>query len=125
MEEGIAIKYYELLNEDSKVNAGIILSRMSKELFGTPHSKNTIAMFSKLNRVYGKMLIYFILLDLLDWNNLDTSNGMYAVINYSAKKKIKEMADKGNKTINLNKVSEEIGKEIRRKKKENQSERKG
>ena len=125
MEEGIAIKYYELLNEDSKVNAGVVLSRMCKDLFDTPHSKKTIAMFGKLNRIYGKMLLYFVLLDLLDWNNLDTSNGMYAVINYVAKQKIKEMADKGNKTINLNKVSEEIGKEIRRKKKENESERKG
>jgi len=125
MEEGIAIKYYELLNEDSKARYGVILSRMCKELFNTPHSKKTIAMFSKFNRIYGKMLIYFVLLDLLDWTNLDASKGMYPVINYVAKKKIKEMADKGNKTINLNKVSEEIGKEIRRKKKENKSEREG
>lgn len=119
MEEGIAIKYYEFLNENSKVNVGVILSRMSKELLGTTHSKNNIAMFGKLNKVYGRMLIYFILLDLVDWSNLNTDSTLYPVINYMAKKKLKELSEEGTIIINLNKVSEEISKEIKRKKKEN------
>ena len=123
MEEGIAIEYYELLNENSKVNVGVILSRMSNKLLGTVHAKDNIVMFGRLNRMYGRMLIYFILLDLADWNNLDTGSSLYPIITYLAKKKLKELSEKESIIINLNKVSEEIGKEIRRRKKENKRDR--
>lgn len=116
--EGIAIKYYNLLNEDSSKNGGIILSRMCGDLFGTKHTGSSIKMFNKLCNIYGNILIYFSLLDMIDVKNLNIDKSLYPIIRYLAKQRLEEISKESTNYINLNKVSEEIGKEIRRKKKE-------
>lgn len=118
MEEGIAIKYYNLLNDNKEKNGGILLSRMCGDLFFTSHDSTSIKMFNKLVNIYGRMIIYFSLLDLLDVRTLDTSKTLYPIINYLAKKRLEEMNKESTTYIDLNKVSEEIGKEIRRRKRE-------
>lgn len=116
--EGIAIKYYNQLNDNREKNGGLILSRMCGDLFGTRHDGTSIKMFNKLVNIYGRMIVYFSLLDLIDVKNLDTSKTLYPIINYLAKKRLEEMSKESTTYIDLNKVSEEIGKEIRRRKKE-------
>lgn len=121
--EGIAIKYYNQLEENREKNGGIILSKMCGDLFGTRHNGTSIKMFNKLVNIYGRSIIYFSLLDLLDVKTLDTSRSLYPIINYLAKKRLEELSKESTTYIDLNKISEEIGKEIRRRKKELKSDK--
>lgn len=111
--EGIAEIYLKALDTEGETDAGLLLAKMYCEILGKNLTTNIIVTFRKLNKIYGRKLVFYSILDLPFFENLDTSN-IIMLMHYLCKKKLEKEESKTNlspiDTKRLQEESEKIRK---------------
>jgi hypothetical protein len=97
-QEGLALQYKKLMEESS--TPGYIITIFYSLLFNITTDQKTIAMISNLVKIYGREVVFYSVLDMVEMENLDHSS-IVRLLSYFCKKRLSQ--DKESKYTDLSK----------------------
>ena len=86
---------------------GAVLSKFYEVIFDRPYSVQTIIMFNKLIKVYGKYIPFFAILDLFSYEKVEVTENMFGLLSYYCKKRVEQKMA----VVVLNDAYKDLGKD--------------
>jgi hypothetical protein len=86
-QEGLATQYKKLMEESN--TPGYFITMFYSLAFNITTDQKTIARFSNLVKLYGREVVFYSVLDLLDMENLDHTD-IFRLVSYFCKKRISQ-----------------------------------
>lgn len=110
--ENIVEKYYNDLG--TTTNAGLLLARFYGELTSKVIGKAEVILFNRLIRVFGRFTVFFSILDYSSKRELLATEDLYPYLYAICRDRFEKQNEVSysSSTTNLNKVAENIEKEI-------------
>jgi hypothetical protein len=97
-QEGYIFQYKKLM-EDTP-SPGYFITMFYSVIFNVTTDQKTIGMFSNLVKIYGREVVFYSVLDLVDMENLDHSN-IVRLLSFFCKKRISQNSE--SKYVDLSK----------------------
>jgi hypothetical protein len=117
MEEGLAQRYFKLINDDTiTTDRGMLLLNFYREMFNVETSTKDLILFRRLTKVYGAGIVFKSILDLETWDNVELNN-ITGLMSYLCKRYLEEKeTTKKFPTLDTTELEKQLNKPIRRKK---------